>query len=61
MPVDLKNMPDISIRPLPPKLARWMMVLVIIIGLSIALSRLLNGENHLWITVGFPALAIVVA
>mgnify|MGYP003365638943 CR=1 FL=1 len=56
MPVDLKNMPDISIRPSPPKLARWMMVLVILIGLSIVISRMVSGENNAWLTVGFPAL-----
>lgn len=58
MTVDLKNMPDISIRPSPPKPVRWIVALIILIGLSIVISRLVSGKNHLWLTVGLPALAV---
>ena len=58
MSVDLKNIPDISVRPSPPKLTRWMAVLVILIGLAVVVFRLMTGENNPWLTVGLPALAV---
>ena len=58
MPVDLKNMPGVSIRPSPPKFVRWVLVLIILIGLSVMTSRIVNGNNNLWLTVGLPVLII---
>lgn len=58
MSVDLKNMPDVSIRPAPPKLVRWMVVLLIITGFSIVLSRLMTGKNNLWLSAGIPVLLV---
>lgn len=58
MPVDLKSIPDVSIRMAPPKLARWIVVLIIMIGLSMVISRVLTGKNNAWISVGIPALIV---
>lgn len=58
MPVDLKNMPDVSVRPASPKFARWMVILMILIGFSIVISRLVTGKNNAWLTVGLPAMVL---
>lgn len=58
MPVDLKNIPDASLRPTPPRLSRWMMSLVILVGFSVVLSRLLTGKNNLWLSAGIPCLIV---
>ena len=58
MPVDLKNMPDVSARPASPKFARWMMVLMILIGFCIVISRLVTGKNNVLLTVGAPAIML---
>lgn len=58
MPVDLKNIPETCIRPTPPRLSRWMGVFVILVGLSIFLSRLLTGKNNMWLSVGVPGLVV---
>lgn len=56
MAVDLKNIPKTCIRSTPPRLSRWMVVLVILVGLSILLFRLLTGKNNMWLSVGIPGL-----
>lgn len=58
MSVDLKNMPDVSVRPASPKFARWMVVLMILIGFSIVISRLVTGKNNVLLTVGVPAIVL---
>ncbi|KAB5494054.1 hypothetical protein F8562_11135 [Klebsiella sp. RCJ4] len=58
MPVDLKNMPDVSARPASPKFSRWMMVLMILIGFCIVISRLVTGKNNVLLTVGAPAIML---
>ncbi|WP_185922713.1 hypothetical protein [Hafnia paralvei] len=58
MSVDLKNMPDVSVRHASPKFARWMVVLVILIGFSIVISRMVTGKNNVWLTVGVPAIVL---
>ncbi|WP_413535693.1 hypothetical protein [Rahnella inusitata] len=56
MAVDLKNIPKTCISSTPPRLSRWMVVLVILVGLSILLSRLLTGKNNMWLSVGIDLL-----
>ncbi|MBS0846758.1 hypothetical protein [Citrobacter sp. JGM124] len=46
MPVDLKNRPDVSIRPAALKYARWMVVLMILTGFSVVISRLVTGKSR---------------
>ncbi|HFK4762020.1 TPA: hypothetical protein ACG0MZ_003583 [Citrobacter farmeri] len=58
MPVNLKNIPEPRVRPSLPKFGRALMVLVILIGLSIVLSRLLTGKNNEWFSVGVPVVII---
>lgn len=58
MPIDLKNMPDVSVRPASPKFARWMVVLMILIGFSIVISRLVTGKNNALLTVGVPSIVL---
>ncbi|MEB7276925.1 hypothetical protein NEN81_00980 [Enterobacter asburiae] len=58
MPVDLKNIPEPSVRPAPPKFVRALMVLIILIGLSITLSRLFTGNNNVWFSVIVPTVII---
>lgn len=58
MPVDLKNMPDVSVRPASPRFARWMVVLMILIGFNVVISRLVSGKNNTWLTVGVPTIVL---
>ena len=58
MPVDLRNMPGVRVRPNPPKIARWVSVLVILIGAGVVISRLMTGNNNLWIAAGLPIAVI---
>ena len=58
MPVDLKNMPDVSIKPAPPKFVRWMVVLMILTGFSVVISRLVTGKNNVLLTVVLPAIVL---
>ncbi len=51
MPVDLKNMPDVSVRPASPRFARWIVVLMILIGFNVVISRLVSGKNNTWLPV----------
>lgn len=56
MAVDLKNIPDTCIRPTPPRLSRWIVFLIFLIGLSIVYSRLVTGENNVLVSVGIPGI-----
>lgn len=58
MPVDLKNMPDVSVRPASPRFSRWIVVLMILIGFSLVISRLAAGKNNAWLTVGVPTIVL---
>lgn len=50
MPVDLKNIPKVNTRPVPPKFAYWMVALIALTALNIFISRLLTGENNEWLS-----------
>lgn len=58
MPVKLKNIPGLSLRPAPPKLLRWLTVLVCMVAIGILLMRLLGkyigNDTFWWFAIGIP-------
>lgn len=60
MPVNLNNMPAPYLRPTPPKLLRWLVVLVCFVATGILLMRLfgkLVGDTTFWwFAIGVPVI-----
>ncbi|WP_300005901.1 hypothetical protein [uncultured Cedecea sp.] len=58
MPVKIKDIPGPSARPSPPKLLRWIAVLVCIVTIGILLMRLLgkyiDNDRFWWLAIGVP-------
>lgn len=55
MPVELDKIPTVSIRPDPPKLSRWLIVLMTVTGFSFITGWLLMGESSKWFFLMAPA------